>query len=152
MGSFKCLFGLPTLFICVVLVPITFCSETIPDAPALNFDRLFPQTALQMVLETCLRINYDLHIQTMRGAASQDDVEELIDVVVGRLYRVRASVQEIAASNVVLHEEDILYLLSLLETITQNYQGVMLSGVPAHGKHALALLSDIKVMLDEVAR
>lgn len=136
-----------------VLVPATICSELIVPHPTfLNFDKLFPQTPMQVVLESCMRIQHELLWQVTRDHVDEAEAELLVDLIVGRLYHVRSCTQEIVTSSFVVHEEDLMYLFSLLETIKETYQKLMEKDLPAHGKHALALLSDIKTSLDTLTR
>ncbi len=155
-GLKKSFTGVPALCVFLfvfVLEPVTVCSEMIvPHPTLLNFDKLFPQTPMQVVLESCMRIQHELLWQVARDHVDEEEAQELVDLIVGRLYHVRSCVQEIVTSSFVMQEEDLMYFFSLLETIIETYQKLMKTDLPAHGKHALALLSDIKTLLDTLTR
>lgn len=154
MGGFKSWVVLPAFCVTlVVLVPITLCSDQgLTGSTVVNFDKLFPQSPLHIVLESFMRIQHELLWHAARDKVDDAESELLIDLVVGRLYHVRSCTQEIIASNLVVQEEDLMYLFSLLETIMETYHKLMQEKLPAHGKHALALLSDIKTLLETLTR
>jgi hypothetical protein len=142
MGSRSVLIA--TFWLCVGAL---WC-ERVQGAAPLNFDKLFPQSPMQIMLESCMRIEHELLWCATRDHVDESEAEDLVDLVVGRLYHVRACAQEVADCHLPLHEEDVTYLFSLLETIQETYTKLMKTSLPAYGKHALALLSDIRSVFD----
>lgn len=126
-------------------------SEDVHNSVVLNFDKLFPQSPIQIMLESCMRMQHELLWYATRDYVDDAQAEELVDLVVGRLYHVRSCAQEVVTCHLIIQEDDLSYLFSLLETIQETYQTLLKKILPAHGKHALALLSDISAALNSLA-
>lgn len=123
-----------------------FPTQTSP----LSFDKLFPQSPISIVLDSCMRIQHELLWHATRDHIDEAEAEDLVDRVVGRLYHVQECAHDIVTGHLCMQEEDMTYVFSLLETITQTYQTLLQKRLPAHGKNALALITDIKKTLAQL--
>jgi len=105
---------------------------------SVNFDQPFPVTELQNILEICLQLQYDIDL-----CVQQNDVDSFfVDAIVGRLFHLRHLVKKLVNKKIVVHQEDVQYLLEIVEKIHVGYK--TLQGLPDQAIHVPVLLGAVQ--------
>jgi len=118
------------LFVFMILSKSVFLLCT--DKIAVNFDRLFPQTSFEYVLESCMKLCEDIScisssmqedtVEQKRGCEQElQELELFSDALVGKLFHIKTSIENMRCQRPQVHSEDIVYLCKLFDKIFDCY-------------------------------
>ncbi len=111
---------------------------------SLNFDRLFPETPFQVVLDGCMQVQGELDYWVSQELGRQQDESLPIDAVIGRLFSVFSSIKVIVGKKIAIHADDVDYLHNIIESMSAMYKKLSDRGMPKEAAHIATLLKSIK--------
>ena len=123
------------------------CTIGFAEKVSLDFDRLFPETQLQTILEGCMQLQYEFTVRDSEQQMHEQEASLFVDIVVGRLFHMHSCVENIVKQKIFMHPEDRSYLLKMLDGLLRSYQKLFEIGLPAKGVHVVTLLANIKQKL-----
>jgi len=135
----------------VLMLVFFVCMQVQSDTVPLNFDRLFPETPLQGVLDSCMQVQGELDFWASEESTRIKDESLRIDAVVGRLFSVLSSIKNIVHQKIAIHVDDVDYLQHVIEHMSVVYKKLSSRGVPKEAVHIATLLQSIKQELKRLS-
>lgn len=98
----------------------------------LNFDKIYPDTQLSKIFDSCLKVYQDLDVLHSRYVFKFDQVASaqesanfdiFTDLLVGKLFNIKVGISKVPA----YHDEDVAYLNTIFDKILLEYQTTCVS-------------------------
>jgi len=135
------------LFMLIFLSKSVFLRGACIDTVEISFDRLFPKTAFGYVLESCMQLCEDLQ-QLHVSKAPGHTLDFFSDMLVGKLFHLKTSIENMRCQRPAVHPEDIAYLILVFDEMLSCYKSKSVSykHTPQIG-YVSHLIGDIKKKL-----
>ena len=132
-----------------VFMLVFFCVQVWSVPP--NFDRLFPETSFQVVLDGCMQVQGELDFWGSQELANLQDESLRIDAVIGRLFSVFSSIRGMVCKKIVIHVDDVDYVHNIIESMSALYKKLSDREMPKEAAHIATLLQSIKKELKRLS-
>lgn len=109
---------LPILCVCTLLV---CCFASCVNRMAVSFDSLYPNTPFKTTLCSCCRVLQDFDL-LQNKKCERCDYEVFTDLIVGKLFHIKMSIDNIRLQKPAAHPEDIAFLEDIFDKVLCDYK------------------------------
>jgi len=132
------------IFKCVTfLFSTTFFLFAGAQHVSLNFDQLFPEHTLSVVLDGLMEVQHELQVRCAQEFVDEHQDSLFVDAIVGRLFHL-VSCLENRPKDSLFHAQDVSYLATIIEKLLVLSNELQKRGLPQRFVHAQKLLKQIR--------